>query len=249
MRSLKPKKKHVKKCSNGEPLLIMLIPAIKIYIQVFFIFSFFLEVLDMEKNYKNFADALKNLRTSKRMTQQQLAEKVFVTRSVIAKWENASYLPDIVMIERLCKALEVNEQILIQILFEDDLELNVIVLDDREIIVKGEMAVVEKVLPNANVFGFTRALEAIDFAKKNKISIAFLDIELGKHNGLELSKKFLEINPRTNIIFLTAYVQYSFKAWNTGASGYLLKPVTAENLREQLKNLRYPLINIEGGVL
>lgn len=203
----------------------------------------------MEKNYKNFADALKNLRTSKRMTQQQLAEKVFVTRSVIAKWENASYLPDIVMIERLCKALEVNEQILIQILFEDDLELNVIVLDDREIIVKGEMAVVEKVLPNANVFGFTRALEAVDFAKKNKISIAFLDIELGKYNGLELSKKFLEINPRTNIIFLTAYVQYSFKAWNTGASGYLLKPVTAENLREQLKNLRYPLINIEGGVL
>ena len=155
----------------------------------------------MEKNYKNFADALKNLRTSKRMTQQQLAEKVFVTRSVIAKWENAFYLPDIVMIERICKALEVDERILIQILFEEDFELNVIVLEDKQIIMKGEMAVIEKVLPDANIFGFVRASEALDFAKKNKVSIAFLDIEIGKTNGLELSKKLLEINPRMNIIF------------------------------------------------
>jgi len=70
-----------------------------------------------------------------------------------------------------------------------------------------------------------------------------LDIEMGKTNGLNICKNFLEINPRTNIIFLTAYVEYSFKAWNTGASGYLLKPITAEKLKAQLKNLRYPLIN------
>ena len=46
---------------------------------------------------------------------------------------------------------------------------------------------------------------------------------------------------------MTAYVKYSFEAWSTGASGYLLKPVTVENLREQLKNLRYPLLNMGGG--
>ena len=90
--------------------------------------------------------------------------------------------------------------------------------------------------------------EALEFAKKNKISLAFLDIELGKTNGLDLCKKFLEINPRTNIIFLTAYVEYSFEAWSTGASGYLLKPITVENLKAQLKNLRYPLLT-EGEIL
>ena len=74
------------------------------------------------------------------------------------------------------------------------------------------------------------------------MALTFLDIELGKTNGLDLCKKFLEINPRTNVIFLTAYVEYSFEAWNTGASGYLLKPITAENLRAQLKNLRYPFL-------
>ena len=192
---------------------------------------------------KDFAETLKKLRTLNGITQQELAEKIFVTRSIIAKWEKALSLPDIFMIERICKALNVNEYDLIKILLkgESDNELNVIILDDRKIIVRGALQVIENVLPDANIFGFTRPSEAIDFAQKNKISIAFLDIELGAINGLDLSKKILEINPPTNIIFLTAYIDYSFEAWSTGASGYLLKPITAENLKNQLKNLRYPI--------
>ena len=192
---------------------------------------------------KDFAETLKKLRTLKGMTQQELAEKIFVNRSVVAKWENSFNLPDIFMIERICKALGVNEYDLIKVLLkgENDDEFNVIILDDRKIIVRGSLPVIEEVLPDANIFGFTKPLEAIDFAQKNKVSLAFLDIELGAINGLDLSKKFLEINPQTNIIFLTAYIDYSLQAWNTGASGYLLKPITSENLKAQLKNLRYPI--------
>ena len=113
-------------------------------------------------------------------------------------------------------------------------------LDDRKIVVQGSLPVVEEVLPNANIFGFTRPSEAIEFAQKKRIALAFLDIELGKTSGLDLCKKFLEINPRTNVVYLTAYVEYSFDAWNTGASGFTLKPITAEGVRAQLKNLRYP---------
>ena len=192
---------------------------------------------------KDFAETLKKLRTLKGMTQQELAEKIFVTRSVVAKWENAFNLPDIFMIERICKALNINEYDLIKILLknENDDGLNVIVLDDIKITVRGALSVIENVLPDANVFGFTKPSEAVDFSQKNKVSLAFLDIELGAINGLDLSKKFLEINPQTNIIYLTAYIDYSFQAWSTGASGYLLKPITEENLRAQLKNLRFPI--------
>ena len=42
-------------------------------------------------------------------------------------------------------------------------------------------------------------------------------------------------------MFLTAYPDYSLNAWNTGASGFLLKPLTPEGVREQLKKLRYPV--------
>ena len=192
---------------------------------------------------KDFAKTLKRLRTLKGMTQQELAEKIFVTRSIIAKWENALNLPDIFMIERICKALEVNEYDLIKVLLKNEStdEFNVIILDDRKIIVRGSLPIIEEVLPDANIFGFTKPSEAVDFAQKNKVSLAFLDIELGAINGIDLSKQFLEINPQTNIIFLTAYIDYSFQAWSTGASGYLLKPITAENLKAQLKNLRFPI--------
>ena len=95
-------------------------------------------------------------------------------------------------------------------------------------------------MPEATITGFTRPSEAIEYAKVNRIALAFLDIELGKTNGFDLCRKLLEINPRTNVIYLTAYIEYSFDAWSTGASGFLLKPITPENVRLQLKNLRYP---------
>jgi len=43
----------------------------------------------------NFADKLKELRKSKNMSQEQLAEKLYVSRQAITKWENGTGLPDI----------------------------------------------------------------------------------------------------------------------------------------------------------
>lgn len=43
----------------------------------------------------NFADKLKELRKAKNMSQEQLAEKLYVSRQAITKWENGTGLPDI----------------------------------------------------------------------------------------------------------------------------------------------------------
>ena len=88
--------------------------------------------------------------------------------------------------------------------------------------------------------GFTRPSEALEYAKTNRIALAFLDIEIGKTSGLDLCRTLLDLNPRTNVVYLTAYIEYSFDAWSTGASGFLLKPITPEAIQTQLKNLRYP---------
>ena len=45
-----------------------------------------------------FADTLKKLRTDKGLSQQALADKMYVTRSTIARWENGIRLPDAAMI-------------------------------------------------------------------------------------------------------------------------------------------------------
>lgn len=114
-------------------------------------------------------------------------------------------------------------------------------VDDERIILAGSVPVIESVIPNASVHGFTRPSEALDFARNNKVSIAFLDIELGKLSGLDLCHDLLTIHPRTNVIFLTAYAEYSFDAWDTGACGFLLKPISASAVKKQLTRLRYPM--------
>ena len=93
---------------------------------------------------------------------------------------------------------------------------------------------------NATVIGFTRPSEALEYARANRVALAFLDIEQGKTNGLELCRALLNINPRTNVVYLTAYSGYSLEAWDTGASGFMLKPITPEGVQAQLKKLRYP---------
>lgn len=187
-----------------------------------------------------FAETLKKLRTDKGLSQRELAERMYVTRSTIARWESGSRLPDAVMIFRLSRCLDTDVNTLLSAAAESDDTPNVIIVDDRKIFLAGAMPILEEVMPNAIITGFTRPSEAIEFAKANRIALAFLDIELGKSNGLDLCRTLLAINPRTNVIFLTAYIEYSFDAWSTGASGFTLKPITTESVRTQLKNLRYP---------
>lgn len=189
-----------------------------------------------------FAETLKKIRTEKNLSQRELAEKMYVTRSTIARWENGSRLPDAVMIYRLAQCLDTDINTLLSVAAESDDAPNVIMVDDRKFFLSGALPILEEVLPNAIITGFTRPSEAIEYAKANKIALAFLDIELGKTSGLDLCRKLLEINPRTNVVYLTAYSEYSLDAWSTGASGFTLKPITAEGVRAQLKNLRYPFL-------
>lgn len=189
-----------------------------------------------------FADMLKKLRTGKGFSQRELAERIFVTRSAIAKWESGSRLPDVAMIKRISEALGADVNALISAASEIDEIINVIMVDDNKIILGGCLPVIESVIPNASVTGFTKPSEAVEYARANRVALAFLDIEMGTTSGLDVCRELLEINPRTNVIYLTAYREYSFDAWSTGACGFMLKPITAEGVREQLKKLRYPFL-------
>ena len=186
-----------------------------------------------------FSDTLKKLRNDKGLLQQELAKKMCVTRSTVSRWESGHRLPDAVMISRLAEVLDVDVNILLTAAQSNE-RPNVIMVDDRKIILTGGLPILNEVMPNATVTGFTDADEAIAYARANIVALAFLDIELRNTNGLELCRELLNINPRTNVVYLTAYSEYSLDAWSTGASGFMLKPITPDGIREQLKNLRYP---------
>ena len=192
----------------------------------------------MKSHY--FSDTLKKLRVKKGLSQQALADIMFVARSTVARWETGTRLPDAVMIARLAEVLGADVNLLLSAAAESDETPIVIMVDDRKLILQGSLPVLEETMPYAAVTGFTEADEAIEYAKANRVALAFLDIELREMTGLELCRALLDINPRTNVIYLTAYSNYALDAWSTGASGFMLKPITPESIRDQLENLRYP---------
>ena len=51
---------------------------------------------------------IKNLREQKKLTQAELAEKIFVTDKAISKWETGRGYPDISIVESLAKALDIS---------------------------------------------------------------------------------------------------------------------------------------------
>ena len=51
---------------------------------------------------------IKKLRENKKMTQDQLAQKIFVTSKAVSKWETGKGFPDIGLLESLGKSLEVS---------------------------------------------------------------------------------------------------------------------------------------------
>ena len=188
-----------------------------------------------------FSETLRKLREERGLSQKQLGKQMFVNHSTIARWENGTRLPDAAMISRLAKCLGVDTNTLFLLAAESEDSPNVIMVEDSKVILTEGLTVLGDVMPNATITGFIWPLEAIEYAKANRIALAVLDIELGTASGLDLCRTLLEINPRTNVVFLTAYPDYSLDAWNTDACGFMVKPLTPDGVKEQLKKLRYPL--------
>ncbi len=86
--------------------------------------------------------------------------------------------------------------------------------------------------------------EAIEWFKNNNDPhLIFLDIQLGDGISFEI---FEEVQPKSAIIFTTAYDDYALKAFKLNSIDYLLKPVSEEDLLKalnKLKTLTQPSIN------
>lgn len=119
--------------------------------------------------------------------------------------------------------------------------MKILLVDDEPLVLKALEITVAKVAPEATLFPFTKAKEAINFARENPIDIAFLDINMRVVDGIGMAKELQKMQPRINIVFCTGYSEYAMDAHELYCSGYLLKPVLEDNVREVLHHLRYPI--------
>ena len=181
---------------------------------------------------------IRKARIKKNMSQQDLAKALNVERSTISGWETGKRIPDVEKLGRICTVLDTPMLTLMVDGGQSTEKPLVIIVDDEKVILNYNASVVRQVMPKAEIMCFTKPSAAIDYANKHNIDLAFLDIEMGKTSGLDVCRELIRIRPETNVIYLTAYVDYSFDAWSTGASGFLLKPLNAGAVRTQLSLLK-----------
>lgn len=101
---------------------------------------------------------------------------------------------------------------------------------------------IKEAIPENELVCFQNPEEAFEWAKENQPEIAFLDISMPGFTGITLAKKLKQQNPKVNLIFVTGFYQeYAMDVLPLRFSGYLQKPVTADAVRFEIENLRFPL--------
>ena len=120
--------------------------------------------------------------------------------------------------------------------------MRILCLDDEPLALKMLEQAVRQAKPDADITAFRKQAELLEQAKQGGCDIAFLDIHMRGMNGVELAKELKTVNPKMNIIFVTGFSEYAGDAMKLHASGYIMKPVTAEEVAAELSDLRFPIV-------
>lgn len=116
--------------------------------------------------------------------------------------------------------------------------MRAICVDDEAILLRVLENAVKKSPDISSVAKFSNGNAAIEYAKSNPIDIAFLDIEIHKMTGIELATELRKIYPKLIVVFCTGYDKYALDAFKIHANGYLTKPIYAEDVQEQIDNIK-----------
>lgn len=116
--------------------------------------------------------------------------------------------------------------------------MRIFVLDDEPIALRVSKKIVQEVMPDSQITGFGNADQVFTYIDETgmKPDVVFSDIEMPGMSGLEFAVHLKKKCPNAVIIFVTAYSQYALEAFRLHVHGYILKPLTADRVREELEH-------------
>ena len=120
--------------------------------------------------------------------------------------------------------------------------MRVIFTDDNSTELRNAAALGRKLRPDCRIDEYSGAAQTLAAMDEDRVDVAVLDIAMPGMDGLELAMELRSRYPDVNIIFATAHSRYAPEAFRLRASGYLLKPVSEDDLKRELDNLRNPIV-------
>lgn len=117
------------------------------------------------------------------------------------------------------------------------MNISAVLIDDERPSLR-VLEILLKKFPEIEVVGtFTSPVQALEEIGRKKPMAVFLDINMPQLMGIDAASRILDINPATDIIFVTAYDRYAIEAFELHAIDYLLKPVREERLKKTIDRL------------
>ena len=113
-----------------------------------------------------------------------------------------------------------------------------IAVDDEALMLGALVAAIEASPDITEVARFSDCEEALEFVQNRPADIAFLDINMRGMGGLALAEKIIASRPNCKIVFCTGYEEYAIPAFKLHASGYLMKPIAAEDVQGEIDNIK-----------
>ena len=116
--------------------------------------------------------------------------------------------------------------------------MKILIVDDHALVRRGLGYVVKEGFPDADVIEAESAAAALEaIAAAPNFDLALVDVRMPDLDGLELLKAVKTDHPDLPVIMLSTYenAPYVRRALADGASGYLLKDATPEDLAQAIK--------------
>ena len=113
-----------------------------------------------------------------------------------------------------------------------------IAVDDEILMLGALVAAIEASPDITEVIKFSDCEKALEYAKENSVDVAFLDINMRGMGGLALAQRITAARPDCKIVFCTGYEEYAIPAFKLHASGYLMKPISAEDVQGEIDNIK-----------
>ena len=119
--------------------------------------------------------------------------------------------------------------------------MKIYAVDDEPLLLGALADAIRAARPEAELTCFDFPRKLLQAVKKSPCDVVFLDVSMPGIDGITLAKELIAVKPDINLIFVTGYSEYMADALALFASGYMLKPVTPEDVCTQLAHLRYPV--------
>jgi DNA-binding NarL/FixJ family response regulator len=116
--------------------------------------------------------------------------------------------------------------------------VRIVLVDDHEMVIEGLKAMLAAFSGRVQVVGQAVGAErALSVVEELQPDIVLTDVRMQGSSGLDLCQELRQRDPGRKVVMLSVYddEQYLFQALRVGASGYLLKSISSDDLVRQLE--------------